>query len=371
MGDVMYARLPQRQSPVPDGAAGASRRPSDPVPRLAALQRSIGNAAATRALTGTPVQRYAEPDAERDIADTASYDRISQNGMIAVSGRQEAYADAGLIAAASGQLAASERVRIRLEAGRPVMIAGRTLHRVLPVFASTGAAEAAQANSDHEPIAGESAEVRGTKLDSYRRSVVQPPAALGLLLRDVARLAGRGRPDERSVNEVHQRLLALAMENQGALWAAANVPVNPLLDPVEYLKTAGRLIGEIVVEYADSREPESAMQDLLITMPNDCQAAAQRLLGTVMGELQQARAEPAVGQNHYVNLSGAPGRWNNHFGAVIMRDGDDTLTFEAAADSTSRIGDGKSVGYFALYGKHGTSQSFDEDLRRQNVAGGG
>lgn len=364
----MYARLPQAQSPLPERAAGTSRRPSEPVRRLASLQRGIGNAAVTRALAGTPVQRYTEPDAERDIADTASYDRISQNGMIAVSGRQEAYADAALIASASGALAASERVRIRLEAGRSVVIAGRVLHRVLPVFASTAAAEAAQANSAHEPIAGESAEVRGTKLDSYRRSVVQPPAALGLLLQDVARLAGKGRPGDGSVNGVHQRLLALAMENQGATWAAANVPLNPLLDPVEYLKTAGRLIGVIVMEYAGSREPESVMRELLITMPNDCQAAAQRLLGTRMGELQQARAEPGVGQNHYVNLSDAPGRWNNHFGAVIMRDGDDTLTFEAAADSTSRIGEGKSLGYFALYGKHGTSQSFDEDLRRQNAA---
>ncbi|MFI6965767.1 hypothetical protein [Streptomyces sp. NPDC050255] len=368
---MMYARLPQRQSPIPERAAGTSRRPSGPTSRPATLQRSIGNAAVTRALTGTPVQRYTEPGADRDAADTASYDRLSQNGMIAVSGRQEAYADAELIAGASGVLAASAGVRIRLEAGRSVVIAGRVLHRVLPVFASTAAAEAARANSEHEPIAGESAEVRGAKLDSYRQSVVQLPTAIGLLLQDVARLAGKGRPSDANVNGVHQRLLALAMENQGAEWAAENVPLNPLLDPVEYLKTAGRLIGAIAIEYAGSREPESVMQDLLITMPNDCQAAAQRLLGTRMGELQQARAEPAVGQNHYVNLSDAPGRWNNHFGAVIMRDGDDTLTFEAAADSTSRISNGKSLGYFALYGKHGTPQSFDDDLRRQNAAGNG
>ncbi|NED13882.1 hypothetical protein [Streptomyces sp. SID9124] len=367
---MMHARLPQ-QSPLSERAAGTSRRPSDPVPRLADLQRSFGNAAVSRALTGALVQRYAEPDAERDITDTASYDRISENGKIAVSGRQEAFAEAELIASANAALAASEQVRIRLEAGREVVVGGRVLRRVLPVFASREAAEAAQANSEHEPLAGESAEERATKLDSYRRSVVQPPAALGLLLRDIARLTGGGRPSDGSVNGVHQRLLALAMENQGATWAAENVPLNPLLDPVDYLKTAGRLIGVIVMEYADSREPERVMQDLLITMPNDCQAAAQRLLGTRMGELQQAPAEPSVGQNHYVNLSDAPGRWNNHFGAVIMRDGDDTLTFEAAADSTSRIGEGKSLGYFALYGKHGTSQSFDADLRRQNAAGAG
>ncbi|MFB8090372.1 hypothetical protein [Streptomyces sp. NPDC055992] len=367
---MTYARLPQ-QSALPERVAGVSRRASDAVPRLADMQRSFGNAAVSRALTGALVQRYTEPDGERDIADTAPYDRISQNGRIAVSGRQEAFAEAELIASANAVLAASEQVRIRLEAGREVVVGGRVLHRVLPVFASREAAEAARANSEHEPLAGESAQDRAAKLDSYRRSVVQPPAALGLLLQDVARLAGRGRPSEGSVNGVHQRLLALAMENQGATWAAANVPVNPLLDPVDYLKTAGRLIGVIVMEYAGSREPERVMQDLLITMPNDCQAAAQRLLGTRMGELQQAGAEPAVGQNHYVNLSDAPGRWNNHFGAVIMRDGDDTLTFEAAADSTSRIGEGKSLGYFALYGKQGTSQSFDADLRRQNAAGNG
>nr|WSW67095.1 hypothetical protein OG461_13300 [Streptomyces sp. NBC_00995] len=131
----------------PDREAGASkRRPSDPGPPRVALQESIGNAAVTRALAGNPVQRYSEPDAERDIADTASCDRVSQNGMIAVSGRQEAYTEAELIAAASEALAVSERVRIRLEAGRSVVIAGRVLHRVLPVFASAAAAEAAQAD---------------------------------------------------------------------------------------------------------------------------------------------------------------------------------------------------------------------------------
>ncbi|MFC8538165.1 hypothetical protein ACFUJY_30220 [Streptomyces sp. NPDC057249] len=363
----MHARLPQ-QSPLAERAAGVSRRPSD-ASRLAALQRSFGNAAVTRALNGTPVQRYTEPDAEQDITDTVTYDRISQNGRIAVSGRQEAFAEAGLFESANTALAASEQVRIRLEPGREVVVGGRVLRRVLPVFASREAAEAAQANSEHEPLAGESAQVRGAKLDSYRQSVVQPPAALGVLLRDIARLAGGGRPSDGSVNGVHQRLLALALDNQGAARAAEHVPVNPLLDPVDYLKTAGRLIGEIVLEYAGSREPERVMQDLLITMPNDCQAAAQRLLGTRTGELQQAGAEPAVGQNHYVNLSDMSGRWNNHFGAVIMRDGDDTLTFEAAADSSSRISEGKSLGYFALYGKHGTSQSFDADLRRQNAVG--
>lgn len=200
--------------------------------------------------------------------------------MIAVSGWQEGYAYAELIDGASRALADSAGVRIRLEAGRSVVIAGRTLHRVLPVLASTAEVEAAQANSEHEPIAGEIAEVRGAKLDSYRRSVVQPPAALGLLLQDVAGLAGKGRPSNANVNGVHQRLLALAMENQGPTWAAANVPPsNPLLDPVDYLKTAGRLIGVIVMSYAGSREPESAMQDLLITMRNGCQAATQRLLG--------------------------------------------------------------------------------------------
>ncbi|MEV5201120.1 hypothetical protein [Streptomyces sp. NPDC053720] len=366
---MMYARLPQRQEPLPGRAAGASRRPSDPAPRLATLQRSIGNAAVARALTGTSVQRYTGPDTEQDITDTVSYDRISQNGTIAVSGRQEAYADAELIARASAGLAASERVRIRLEAGRAVVVAGRVLHRVLPVFASKEAAEAAQANPDHEPIEGEDVRTRESKLASYRQRVVEPPAALGLLLKDVAGLVGKGSSDKRRIDDVHQRLLRLAMENRGATWASEHVPLDPFLDTTGYLRTAGEVIGEIVVAYADSRRPESVMQDLLITMPNDCQAAAQRLLGTKMGELQQARAEPAVGENHYVNLSDAPGRWNNHFAAVIMRDGDDTLTFEAAADSTSRINDGKSLGYFALYGKHGTSQSFDEDLRRQNAEG--
>lgn len=384
--DLMYARLPRRQGPLPEQTAETNRRLPDPAigpvahrhgtgdaaaAHLAALQRSAGNAAVARTLSRTPVQRYAGPAEERDVADTASYDRISQNGKIAVSGRQEAYADAALIDEANGALAALDRVRIRLEAGREVRIDGRMLRRVLPVFATREAAEEARTNPDHEPIAGEDAQTRQNKLASYRQSVVEPPAALGRLLEDVTRLLNARSPDKRAVGEVHQRLLRLALDALGADWAAGNVPVDPTRDTTEYLKTAGKVIGEIVVKYADSRQPESAIRDLLITMPNDCQAGAQRLLGIAGGDLQQARPDPAIGENHYVNLSDMNGRWNNHFAAVIMRDGDDSLTFETAADSTSPIGEGKSLGYFALYGRHGTDQSFGADLRRQNAGGGG
>lgn len=120
------------------------------------------------------MQRYTGPAEERDVADTASYDRISQNGKIAVSGRQEAYADAALIDEANVALAALDRVRIRLEAGREVRIDGRVLRRVLPVFATREAAEEARTNPDHEPIAGEDAQTRQNKLASYRQSVVEP-----------------------------------------------------------------------------------------------------------------------------------------------------------------------------------------------------
>lgn len=381
----MYARLPRRQGPLPEQTAVTKRRLPDPALRpgalqhgsgdaaavqLAALQRSVGNAAVARALSRTPVQRYTGPAEEQDLADTTSYDRISQNGRIAVSGRQEAYADAALIDEANVALAALDRVRIRLEAGREVRIEGRVLRQVLPVFATREAAEEARTNPDHEPIAGEDVQTRQNKLASYRQSVVEPPAALGPLLADVTRLMSAGSPDRRGVEEVHQRLLRLALDSLGADWAARNVPLDPSRDLTEYLRTAGKVIGAIAIEYADSRQPESAIQDLLVTMPNDCQAGAQRLLGIAGGDLQQAGPDPAVGENHYVNLSDTNGRWNNHFAAVIMRDGDDSLTFETAADSTSPIGEGKSLGYFALYGRHGTSQSFDADLRRQNSGGG-
>lgn len=292
--DLMYARLPRRQGPLPEQTAETNRRLPGPAigpvahrhgtgdaaaAHLAALQRSAGNAAVARTLSRTPVQRYTGPAEERDVADTASYDRISQNGKIAVSGRQEAYADAALIDEANVALAALDRVRIRLEAGREVRIDGRVLRRVLPVFATREAAEEARTNPDHEPIAGEDAQTRQNKLASYRQSVVEPPAALGRLLEDVTRLLDGRSPDKRAVGEVHQRLLRLALDALGADWAAGNVPVDPTRDTTEYLKTAGKVIGEIVVKYADSRQPESVIRDLLITMPNDCQAGAQRLLG--------------------------------------------------------------------------------------------
>lgn len=112
------------------------------------------------------------------------------------------------------------------------------------------------------------------------------------------------------------------------------------------------------------------MHELLITLPNDCQAAAAQLIGRPAdGGLSVRRDAPAVGENHFVDLTGAaPDGWANHFAAVILRDGPDSLTYEAAADRTSALQHGKSLGYFALYGRAGTDQSFDTVIRAQNQA---
>ncbi|MFJ9407337.1 hypothetical protein [Streptomyces sp. NPDC101393] len=381
--------------PAPRTAARDPQRPRTPASALPThrpdalrtLQRAAGNAAVARALApadtardprhAPPVQRFAEGEA------APGFDKVSANGGIAIRGRYEAYADPGMITAAARDLDAQHRVAITLERGAAVQVGERTLYRVLPVYKDAARAEAATRGAGrapegagHEPVSGDSAAQRNDKRAAYLRSLADPPEfkqLITLTQRITTALRTRTEPPGPVVDRLRSDAMKLAVATMGGGWAAAKFPYpertgrEGLTDLAVLMPglTADFLAGLPAVE-----NQESLVHELLITLPNDCQGAAAQLIGRPAdGGLSVRRDAPAVGENHFADLTGAaPDGWANHFAAVILRDGHDSLTYEAAADRTGALQHGKSLGYFALYGRAGTDRSFDTVIRAQNLA---
>ncbi len=352
---------------------------------LRTLQRTAGNAAVARALAPAPehdkdprlLQRYTEGAAAH------GFDKLSAHGGIAIRGRYEAYADADLIATAAHHLDTQEQVPITLERGAAVQVGERTLYRVLPVYKDAARAAAAVRaagrsphEAGHEPLRGDGAAQRGDKRAAYLRSLSDPPEVgqlVALTGRIVTALQARAEPRSSAVDGLRSEAMKLAMATMGGGWVAARFPYperpgrEGLTDLAVIMPglTADFLAGLPAVE-----DQEAQVRELLITLPNDCKAAAAQLIGVPPdGGLSVRREAPAVGENHFVDLTGAAADgWANHFAAVILRDGPDSLTYETAANRGSALQNGKSLGYFALYGRAGTDQSFDTVVRAQNLA---
>ncbi|GAA1358426.1 hypothetical protein [Streptomyces beijiangensis] len=319
---------------------------------LAALQRTAGNAAVTRA-----VQRYTEgPAAE-------GFDKLSTNGSIGVRGRYEAYATGALIEEARGRLTATG-APITLERGPTAETAGGvTLYRVLPVYVS---AQRIPPGSDpaYEPVAGESEEQRKDKRKQYN-----DPQRLPALAVRVASLAAKVQAAKADPAALFGEVSRLALDAMGV--SVLGDPAFQAMSPTPTLKTVMTFMRQFNGWFSEQlpgmRRQEKDPDELLISLPNDCKAAAAQLLGADPTGLSQVRESPQVGENHYIKFdSSLDTGWNNHFAAVILRDGGDTLTYETAADSNSVVQHGKSLGYFAMYGAHGTDESFASTLKAQN-----
>ncbi|MGA5565433.1 hypothetical protein ACPCUV_30285 [Streptomyces platensis] len=350
---------------------------------LRALQRTAGNAAVARALT--PEQAREPQQVQRYVEGAAAhgFDKVSSQGGIALRGRQEAYADADMITAAAHSLDSQDRVPITLERGAAVQVGERTLYRVLPVYKDAARAEAAvraagrnPEGAGHEPVRGDTGAQRDDKRAAYLRSLADPPEVrqlVALTRRIVAARQARTEPRSSTVDGLRAEAMKLAVATMGGGWVAAHFPY-PERTGREGLTDLAVLMPALTSDFLAGlpavENQESQVHELLITLPNDCQAAAAQLIGRPAdGGLSVRREAPAVGENHYVDLTAAaPDGWANHFAAVILRDGSDTLTYEAAADRTSAVQHGKSLGYFALYGRAGTDQSFDTVIRGQNLA---
>lgn len=339
----------------------------------ASLQRAVGNTVVTRMLArGGAVQRA--EGAQEAAGAAQGFQKISGGGHIALRGRQEAYASAEMFAEANTALEALERVAVTLERGTPVDVGGRRLYRVLPVYKNAAAVKE-PAKAGHEPVRGDSPGQRGAKHAAYRASLARPPEfeELNSLVLEVnKRLAGWFEPADSTVADARARAMRLSTATVGGGWTAEEFPYPERFGRkgLEDLKGfLPKLAAAYATQITAAVGAEERVDELLVTLPNDCQAAAHRLIGRPDDGLSAVRPHPAVGENHFADLTGAaPDGWANHFAAVVMRDGPDTLTYEAAADRNAPLQQGKSLGYFALYGAPGTDTSFAAAIGAQNQA---
>ncbi|MEV0090291.1 hypothetical protein [Streptomyces sp. NPDC050738] len=344
---------PQRSA---NRAAGTPAAP--PHSALAALQRTAGNAAVTRA-----VQRYsAGPEA-------GGFTKLSAQGAIALKGKYEAYASDALFKDARLSLHQAH-APITLERGESVEApGGGTLFRVLPVYISRGRVpHNEQVETAYEPVDGDSPRTRADKRTEYADLTRLPALALR-----VAALAAKVRKaGAAEAVDLYGEVSRLALDAMGAPAAMADphfMAMSKERTPANILAFMHGFNQWFSERLPEMRRQEGSPDELLISLPNDCKAAAAQLLGADPTALSRVRPEPQVGQNHYIKFDTAlDDGWNNHFAAVIMRDGGDTLTYETAADSQSVVQHGKSLGYFAMYGPAESAQSFAATLTEQNTA---
>ncbi|MFJ2774738.1 hypothetical protein [Streptomyces sp. NPDC087300] len=374
------SRTASRQVPGPAPAHRApTSRPRQTAGGLAEsvahLQRSAGNAAVIRALApATTVQRYAQG------AEASGFDKVSDSGRIALRDRQTAYAHEDLIKNAAAALDGQDRVAITLEAGESVKVGDLTLHRVLPVYKSADRARKAvkeagrsEGEAAYEPVRGDAPEQRAGKRDAYLEHLGSGTAISPVkpLIDEILQAKKKG--DKALVNKLHGKAHSLANSVMGGGWLRRQLDRHTSLRQ-QTLEGAQELLTLMTSDYVQGldsvREREGEASELAISVPNDCQGAAHQLIGRPPeGGLSKVREEPAVGENHYVDLrSQEGGAWQNHFAAVILRDGGDSLTYETAADSDAQTQWGKSLGYFALYGAAGTEQSFAHVIGEENQA---
>ncbi|GAA1985034.1 DUF4157 domain-containing protein [Kitasatospora viridis] len=330
--------------------ANAHRVMSGPVPEhRPEVQRAAAPSAATPA-----VQRYTE---RPDISPQA---RLSQNHGILLRDSTEAYASAQALETANQALTAAEAAQIVLEAG-PALEAGiaeragvQGLRRVIPVYKRAGPGR------EHDPVRGESPEQRGDKLRAYQGSLVA-------VLRDIAALEADLKGKRIQKGEVLSHLTRLSMRVMGQGWLEANQHGKAVFtDTSKAAEKAPAVLRDMVQAYSRklSQElaPELTLDQLMITLPNDCKQTASKLTGRDANALNnEAALDPEIGSNYSISFN-SKGSWGQHYASVVMKDGGDNLTYEAAAKTYVPVPQGKTVGFFALYGTAQEQQSFRSQL---------
>ena len=297
-----------------------------------------------------------------------SFDKVSTLGNIAVRGRYEAYAAPQMFADSVARLG-SVGAAITLEQGESVTVNDRELRRVLPVYTHVSVVPTGF-DAAHEPVASEAPQERASKRRVYQNSLQLPPKAVEIsgFLGEVTNAYTAKKPGD--VKEWRNRAMKYGQEVMGAARALGHPLFQKMSNGFE-LKAIYEfmrfLTGWYEQQMAHIQAQEQKPDQLLLTLPNDCQAAAAQLLAAQGNTLGQVRERPEVGENFYIAFDRkADYGWNNHFAAVIMRDDEDTLTYETAANSLAVTERGKSLGYFAMYGASGTDRSFTEIITKEN-----
>lgn len=364
---VMRAPVQQARGGVPGWlASGVARGGLTPVQRVPAP--------APQGLAESSGAKQADHGSSAGASAADGFDMVSTLGNIAIRGRYEAYAAPQMFADAVARLG-SVGAAITLEQGEPVTVNGRELRRVLPVYTDVSVVPTGF-EAAHEPVAGETPQERASKRGVYKNSLQLPPKAVEIsgFLGEVAK-AHNAKPKSYKPADVAE-WRNVAMRYGQEVMGAARAIGDPLFkkmangfelrDIYEFMRS---LTDWYAQQLADIQAQEQKPDQLLLTLPNDCQAAAGQLLAAQGDTLGRVRERPEVGENYYIAFDRkADYGWNNHFAAVIMRDGEDTLTYETAANSFAVTERGKSLGYFAMYGASGTNQSFAEIITKKNAS---
>jgi len=360
---------------------------------LLAMQRSIGNQAVCRLIaTARPIQRFVENDP------LLAPGKVSETGQLAVVGAQEAYGTATAIADANQALAQTP-ARVRIESGAPLAKpnagawntrfgANPTLNRMQPVFSATAlGADAART----QPVVGDTGLQKQTKLKAYQDS-------LGAKVLDIVSMRNELEARWKKLdakwlateytsqiiwNEFNGRITGLVQRTMGPMWAttAAALAVyapqgaqRNALTLATHLALFDALGTDYYRRFTTELEPEINLRELWMTLPNDCKNAAMTLTGKNETELNQRTDNPAIGANYGMAL-GSVGHvptygWATHYATVIAKDASaantDNVTFETAANINAGMTEGKSLGFFEMYGTANPVQTFSYITLRKN-----
>jgi hypothetical protein len=157
---------------------------------------------------------------------------------------------------------------------------------------------------------------------------------------------------------MYKHKLAAQYLDEARLYITANDGApRPSVADVGAFATSAEMMRATVLE----RELARARTDELI-LPTDCFTAALAMGATHV----KNKASPSIGETHFADLGSDTG-WNNHWATVIMRDGQDTVTLENAADVAKGPFD-RTTWCFGMYGTRATGQSFEEEYRALSAA---
>jgi hypothetical protein len=347
------------------------------------------------------IQRYIENDA------ALAPGKVSDGGNIVMVDKMNVYATQAKIQEAIAALANSP-ARITLTQGaaftKPDDIAwttrfgsNQTLYRVKPVYKAN--AELTEKQAKTEPVANDSAQVEAKKLQLYKDSLQTNTLLIFDLKNEFTKrwqelaskrkgFVGAYHSLKSSValeiwKEFNGKITNLIQKTMGSMWATSPTALAIFMPQGEQrdrlaLEQHLSLFDSLATDYLDKFNselaPEINMQELWMTLPNDCKNAALIMTGKNETELNQRSDNPEIGSNYGMGLGGNGEAmnygWATHYATVIMKDvtdhNTDNLSFETAASIEAGMSEGKSLGFFEMYGNANPVQTFEYTTWRKN-----
>ena len=347
-----------------------------------------GGAAPGGASTGAPVQRYIEDDPH------LAPGKVSEGGAVAMVDRETVYAKGDKIDEANAILDTSTATfklarggafaKPDAEAWSARFGENPAMYRVRPVFKANALSPQEAAT---EPVEGDSGPEENAKLAAYKDALTSKILHISDLKQQLDKrwkaeegkrggllgfLESTGVPTV-IWGEFNGQINKLIADTMGPMWATSPAALAIFLPQgdernqltlKQHLALFDSLATDYLAKLDNELAPELSMAELWMTLPNDCKNAARILTGKNEMQLNQGTADPAVGDNYSIHFPSAMKYgWATHFASVIMkdaRDGNtDNVTFETAASINAGMQEGKSLGFFEMYGTENPLQTFE------------